>query len=110
HRGFEVDGDGNLWLAEAGTLPARGTEGMLVYKFSPQGQLLMTLGRRVIDGPDTFKQPEAVLVAPNGDIFVADDSRIVIFDKTGRFINAWEAVDTDNALHWNSLAMDSAGR
>jgi NHL repeat len=33
-----------------------------------KGCVRLTLG----DGPDTFNQPSDVLVAPNGEIFVAD--------------------------------------
>ena len=52
-------------------------------------------GRRRRQRPDEFNAPSAVLVAPNGDIFVADghggntNARIVKFDKTGKFIKTW---------------------
>lgn len=59
-----------------------------------------------------------MLVAPNGDIFVADghgnntNARIVKFSRDGRFIKAWGQRGTalgefDNR---HSLAMDSRGR
>src|SRR5579884_2629907 len=49
------------------------TVGHQVYKFSPDGKLLLTLGK-VGGGADSefFYQPNAVLVAPNGTIFVAE--------------------------------------
>ena len=54
----------------------------------------MTLGTKGVrgDGPDTFGGPCDVAVAANGDIFVADghfNSRIVKFEKDGKFIKAW---------------------
>jgi hypothetical protein len=57
----------------------------------------MTLGKAGVtgDGPDTFNSPSDVLVAPNGDIFVADghggdtNARVVKFAKDGKFIKAW---------------------
>ncbi len=58
------------------------------------------------------------MVAPNGDIFVADghgpgtNERIVKFDKTGKFIKAWGHPGTGpgafSSLH--ALEMDSRGR
>jgi len=44
------------------------------FKFSPEGKILMTLGKAGVAGagPDTFNGPAGVAVAPNGDIFVAD--------------------------------------
>ena len=49
-------------------------KGHQVFKFSPDGKLLLTLGKAGVagDGPDTFNQPSDVVVAANGDIFVAD--------------------------------------
>ena len=73
--GIFVDHDGNVWVTDAvGYAPVPDGWGHVVYKFSPEGELLMTLGQRGVagDGPDTFNKPSAVLVAPNGDIFIAD--------------------------------------
>jgi len=70
------------------------------------------------DGPDTFNSPSDVLVAPNGDIFVADghggdtNARIVKLDKNGKFIKAWGRKGTgpgEFALP-HRLAFDSTGR
>ena len=64
---------------------------------SPQGKVLMTLGTPGVTGEDAthFNAPSDVLIAPNGDIFIADghgdktNARMVKFDKTGKFIKAW---------------------
>lgn len=119
--GMYVDQDGNVWVTDAvgfGDQP----EGLghVVYKFSPTGELLMTLGTKGVagDGPDTFNQPSDVLVAPNGDIFVADghgdggNNRIVKFSSEGEFIKAWgtTGAEAGEFRDPHALAMDSQGR
>jgi hypothetical protein len=96
-----------------------------VFKFSPDGKLLMTLGKAGVagDGPDTFNQPTDVLVAPNGDIFVADghrdsatahpgNNRIVKFSKDGKFLKQWGRKGTGPGEFQepHTIAMDSRGR
>jgi DNA-binding beta-propeller fold protein YncE len=105
--GIHVDRDGNVWVADArapsadeiAKLPGEANKGSAVVKFSPDGKVLMTLGKPGVrgDGPDTFNQPSDVVTAPNGDIFVADghgpggstNNRIVKFDKNGKFLKMW---------------------
>ena len=122
--GLFVDRDGNVWVTddvgsrEIDTVSEG--KGHQVFKFSPEGELLMTLGKPGIpgDGPDTFNMPSAVLVAPNGDIFVGDghgprsNARIVKFNSRGDFLMTWgSAGDGPNQFHTpHALAMDSAGR
>ncbi len=119
--GMHVDRDGNVWVTDAvgfGAAPeGRGHE---ILKFSPDGELLMTLGKKGVagDGPDTFRQPSDILVAPNGDIFVADghgaggNNRIVKFSSDGTFIKAWGSTGAENGEFRDphALAMDSQGR
>jgi sugar lactone lactonase YvrE len=122
--GIHVDREGNVWVADGegpdGKDPKRNGKGHQVFKFSPEGKVLMTLGRAGVagDGRDTFNQPSAILVAPNGDIFVADghggdsNARVVKFAKDGAFIKAWgkkgSAPGEFDTPH--VLAMDSRGR
>ena len=63
--GFDIDREGFLWATDQ--------QSQQVFKFSPKGEVLMTLGRKGVagDGPDTFSGPCDVTVAKNGDIFVA---------------------------------------
>ena len=77
--GIHVDAEGNVWVTDApGPGVAGGTatsdKGQQVMKFSPDGKLLLALGKAGVMGTDTatFNQPADVAVAPNGDIFVAD--------------------------------------
>ena len=119
--GMFVDADGNVWVTDAvgfGRQPEdRGHE---ILKFSPDGELLMTLGQKGVagDGHDTFRQPSDVLVAPNGDIFVADghgaggNNRIVKFSSDGTYLMEWgETGQADGQFRDpHALAMDSQGR
>src|SRR5437667_3945632 len=92
--GATVDRDGNLWVTDA---RGEGGKGHQVFKFSPDGKVLMTLGKAGVSGsgPDLFDQPTDVLVAPNGDLFVTDshrngkNNRVVQFTKDGRLIKEW---------------------
>lgn len=119
--GIYVDRGGNVWITDAvGYAPVPAGWGHVVYKFSPEGELLMTLGRKGVagSGPDTFTKPSAVLVAPNGEIFVADghdsggNNRIVRFRADGSFVAEWGSTGNDPGqfVDPHALAMDSAGR
>ena len=99
--------------------PAPGaTKGHQVFKFGPDGKLLMTLGKPGgAVAPDYFYQPNDVLVAPGGDIFVSEghgagNNRILKFSKDGKFIKSWGKPGTGpgefDVPH--ALAMDSRGR
>jgi sugar lactone lactonase YvrE len=101
--------------------PAGSTKGHQVFKFSPDGKLLMTLGKPGGAGePDYFYQPNDVLVAPNGDIFVSEghasapgsNARILKFDKSGKLIKSFGKFGTGPGEfdQPHALAMDSRGR
>jgi streptogramin lyase len=138
--GIHVDRDGNIWVTDgqdnaprparggaaaggraggvAANAPAAATKGHQVFKFGPDGKLLMTLGKPGGGRePDFFFQPNDVLVAPNGDIFVSeghggDHSRILKFTKDGKLVKTFgkkgSAPGEFDTPH--SLAMDSKGR
>lgn len=93
--GFFIDGEDNLWLTDA---RVAGGKGATVMKFSPDGRLLMTLGKPGVQGrgTDEFTEPNAVLVTKQGTIFVADGheadrgvARILKFDANGKFLMQW---------------------
>ncbi len=79
---MDVDADGNVWVADARlansreleTNPDAANRGNVVLKFSPTGELLMTLGTpgEMGDPPTHFTEPNDVLVAPSGRIFVVE--------------------------------------
>jgi sugar lactone lactonase YvrE len=123
--GIDVDPEGNVWVTDA-VAPDRtppGTRGHQVIKFSPTGEALMTLGTPGVpgDGPTSFNRPADVVVADNGDIFVADghaiggvdgNNRIVKFSADGTFIKTWGEVGYGpgqfHEVH--SIAIDVRGR
>ncbi len=137
--GMFVDRDGNVWVTDARdnrTAPPRAAAGATppaqpsaparitghqVFKFSPRGELLLTLGTAGgARAPGHFFQPNAVLVAPNGDIFVAEghasnaeaNARILKFDRTGKFLLEWGKKGTGPSEfdQPHALAMDTQGR
>jgi sugar lactone lactonase YvrE len=135
--GMFVDKDGNVWVTDGqDNRPrrARGAPpdsplppepatiiGHQVFKYSPDGRLLMTLGKTGgAREPDYFYQPNAVLVAPNGDIFVSEGhasiegstARVLKFDGRGTLIKTWGKLGRGPGEfdQPHALAMDSKGR
>ena len=119
--GIFVDADDNVWIADAvGYAPVPDGVGHTIMKFSPDGELLMRLGKEGVagDGTDVFNKPSDILVAPSGDIFVADghdaggNNRIIKFDEEGNFLMQWGDTGGDHGEFRDphALAMDSQGR
>jgi sugar lactone lactonase YvrE len=131
--GIFVDRTGNVWVTDCactgggrgrsgGGEPAGPAKGHQVFEFSPDGKLLKTLGTAGGARGDGafFYQPNDVLVAPNGDIFVVDghssaadaNARVLKFDKNGKLLKVWggngDGPDQFDQPH--ALAMDSRGR
>jgi mono/diheme cytochrome c family protein/streptogramin lyase len=116
--GLFIDRRDHLWVVDNRAVDGKGAQ---VFEFDPAGKVLRTLGKAGVSaaGPDTFAEPNAVLVAPNGSIFVADGhtqgkdpARIVKFDAQGRFVKAWGVRGSaEGQLEVpHALAMDSRGR
>ena len=109
---LRVDPSGEIWVTDRQNVQA--------YKFSSDGKLLMTLGKKGVFGDNTsqdaFNGVADVAVAKNGDVFIADGegatTRVVKFSKDGMFIKWWGGKGTEpgqfNVPH--SIAMDSKGR
>jgi sugar lactone lactonase YvrE len=115
--GLFVDQRNNIWVTDGDAENGKGDQ---VFEFDQDGKVLRTLGKAGVagDAQDTFNKPSDVLIAPNGDIFVADghgpgsNARIVKFSPDGAFIKAWGKQGTGPGEFNNphSLAMDSKGR
>ena len=120
--GLHVDRDGNVWVTEAGSgeSPQGRVFGHQVFEFSPQGELLMTLGEAGVpgDGPYHLISPSDVVTGPNGDIFVVDghnqngNNRIVQYSSDGTFIKDFgETGHGPGQLYGpHAIAMDANGR
>jgi len=119
--GFYLDHEGNVWVADAeGFQEIDDGKGHAVYKFSGDGELLMTLGEPGVAGSDRshFAHPNDVAVDRNGNIYVADghrpngNNRIVKFDRNGDYLTEWGELGNDpgqfNEPH--AVAIDSRGR
>ena len=136
--GIHVDRDGNIWVTDANdnrpqaargqppsTTPA--TVGHQVIKFSPDGKVLMRLGKAGVAGapPEALTEPNDIVTAPNGDIFVAEGhsgqnanaapdtvARISKFTKDGKFIKSWGKLGSGPGEFKtpHGLAIDSRGR
>src|SRR5262249_8721145 len=122
--GFYVDREGNVWGGDiqvwGGDQIARKGKGADLIKFAPDGKVLMVLNKPGMPGkgPGYLTTGSAVVVAPNGEIYVADghgagtNDRIVKFSKDGQFITAWgkhgKGLGEFDTPH--GIALDSMGR
>lgn len=116
--GLALDHEGNVWVVDGRGADSKGHQ---VFKFSPEGEVLLTLGQAGVpgEGRNTFNRPSDVAIAPNGDIFVADghsgmdtNMRIVKYAPDGTYIKEWGRKgsgpgELDGA---HGLAFDSRGR
>jgi hypothetical protein len=115
--GATVDREGNLWVTDARGDAGKGHQ---VFKFDPEGKVLMTLGKAGVSGsgPDLLDQPTDVVVAPSGDIFVTDshrngkNNRVVRFTRDGRFLKEWgkKGSGRGEISEPHTVALDSQGR
>ena len=141
--GIHVDRDGNIWVTDGqDNLPRRRpgqpadaplppmpakVVGHQVVKFSPQGKVLLTLGKPGGNAPGqpqdpaSFYQPNDVITYPNGDILVAEGhgnaapstARLVRFDRSGKFIREYGKLGSGlegEFMQPHGLAFDSKGR
>jgi len=134
--GMDVDKQGNVWVvdarsatpAEVSKFPNAAGKGHTVLKFSPQGKLLLTLGTPGTAGapPQAFSEPNDVVVASDGSIFVAEShgaqfldqdppngiGRISKFRADGTFIKTFGSYGYGPGQFRgpHALAFDSKGR
>ena len=131
--GIHVDRQGNLWITDGndnapaaarGAAGARGTpgpnpqatKGHQVFKFSPEGKLLMTIGRAGGASDACCFQPNDVISNEKGEIFVSEGhtsgGRIRKFSSDGKLLHTWGEPGSGpgqfNVPH--ALAFDSRGR
>lgn len=109
--GIKVDSGGNVWTVDV--------KGHVVFKLTPAGRVLMTIGRSRYpagnDNRDGFNEPTAIAFAPNGDMYISDgyvNSRVIKFSRHGDYLLHWGKKGTGdgefNLVH--DVAVDSKGR
>ena len=134
--GMDVDHEGNVWIADARVAsqdeinenPAAANLGSAILKFSADGELLMTIGTpgEVGDPPTHLTDPNDVLIAANGRIYIAEThaaqfqnepshdtkSRITMWEPDGTYIGYFGEYGWDDGQFRSphGLAMDSRGR
>jgi sugar lactone lactonase YvrE len=142
--GIHVDRDGNIWVTDGqDNFPQAGRgrnadpntppppppakpAGHQIYKFSPDGALLLTLGKaggnRPGETPDpaSFYQPNDVITNARGEIFVCEGhsdaatapARIIKFDRNGKFMKEFgkKGPAPGEFQQPHALAFDSKGR
>ena len=129
-----VDRDGNVWVAdqrsanerELAKFPGEKGKGHIVVKFSPDGKVLLTIGKQGVAGnpPEALTQPTSVAIAPNGDVFISEGhnqnpqappetvSRISKFTPDGKFIKSFGKLGSGPGEFRgpHDIAMDAQGR
>jgi hypothetical protein len=129
-----IDRDGNVWVAdqrgpndrELAKFPDSKNKGHIVVKFSPEGKVLLTIGKPGMPGnpPEALTEPTSILMAPNGNVYISEGhqqgangpdttvSRISVFTKDGKYIKSFGKWGTGpGEFHGaHDLAMDAQGR
>jgi peptidylamidoglycolate lyase len=107
--GLTVDHAGNVWLTDVGLHQ--------VFKCTPEGKVLLTLGERAQAGNDHahFNLPTDVAVLRDGSFYVSDgykNTRVIKFSAEGKFEFEWGGIGKRggefNLPH--GIALDAQGR
>jgi len=106
---LRIDYEGNIWVADFGL--------HVVRKFTPEGELLSTLGIYGEKGEDEthLNQPTDMAITRKGDVFITDgygNRRIVHYDKHGKFVKSWGQYGSEpgSFILPHSIIVDSKGR
>jgi sugar lactone lactonase YvrE len=129
-----MDRDGNVWVVdersanerELKKFPGEKGKGHIVVKFSPDGKVLLTLGKSGVAGnpPDALTQPTSIVIAQSGDVFISEGhnqnpqappdtvSRISRFTKDGKFIKSFGKFGSGPGefMGPHDISMDAQGR
>jgi hypothetical protein len=134
--GIHVDREGNIWATDCAIGPSAGSQpqlqkpnakaiaagkGHVVYKFSNDGKLLMTLGKmgQPGSGPEQFFCPADVITGTDGTIYVSDghegdhpNGRVHMFTKDGKPIKTFgkKGKGPGEFASPHTMAWDSQGR
>jgi len=107
--GLTVDREDNVWLTDVAL--------QQVFKYSSNGKLLLTLGKRGVAGNDHshFNRPTDVAAASDGSFYVSDgyrNTRVLKFAADGRFLLQWGTKGSKPGQFDlpHGIALDAAGR
>ena len=120
--GMTIGNDGNLYFADMGS--------HTVTKYSPDGELLMTLGNKdqpsdtggevekflVAKAAGPFNRPTGIAANESGEIFVSDgylNARVHKFAADGTYLLAWGAPGKTDPSHFHNphgIGIDPSGR
>lgn len=130
--GLHVDSDGNIWVTDAQgpnpDNPASAGKGHVAIKLSPEGEVLLVLGRSGSPGDGRgplLNTPNDVVTDQDGNIYVGDGhggqslnatpetvARVAKFDSDGNFLMSWGRLGSGPGEMRTPHAMDidSTGR
>ncbi len=107
--GLSIDSADNIWVTDVGRHQ--------IFKFSHDGELLLTLGEDRVPGADDkhFNLPTDVAVLDDGGFFVSDgyeNSRVVKFSSNGEFQFQWGSKGSKQGQFDlpHGIAIDHEGR
>lgn len=107
--GLRIDREDNVWVTDISH--------HMVFKFSPQGKLLLALGQadKPGAGDDQFNQPTDIAFGRKGEIYVSDgygNSRVMKFAPNGKLIAQWGVKGKGQGeFHLpHAILVDSKGR
>jgi DNA-binding beta-propeller fold protein YncE len=116
-----------LTVAPDGTILCVDEGSEVVYRFTPEGELLQTIGNKgvasdtgydgsltsIVRGGPPFNRPTNVAVAPNGELYVSDgygNARVHRFGADGSLIQSWgepgNGLGQFNLVHGVAVAAD----
>jgi peptidylamidoglycolate lyase len=107
--GLSVAPDGHVWLTDVGLHQ--------VFKCTPEGKVLMTLGEAGVPGADEhhFNLPTDIAFHPDGSLYVSDgyqNTRVMKFTAAGKFVAQWgtpgQTLGAFKLPH--GIAIDAQGR
>ena len=105
--GIRVDPAGNVWTVDANTSS--------VYKFTPEGSLLLEIQIALPDSERRFCGATDITFAPDGHVLVADgycNGRVLEFDAAGQQVREWGTRGTEPGqfVVVHSIAVGPRGR
>jgi DNA-binding beta-propeller fold protein YncE len=106
--GLRLDRDENVWVTDIGN--------HRVFKFDPQGKLLLTLGTgKPGDALDQFNKPTDLAFGPQGEVYVTDgygNGRVMKFSPSGALIQTWGKIGKSDGEFRipHSIVIDRQGR